>query len=371
MRIDAILSRFTPVTGGLTLIGAAMAVGLLAHFVMVAVNRRASTRSPGLLNRSLEKHCRRPLAVLMPVLALSLILPATRFPPPWKNLAGHAAGILIIASASWLLIAMIFVVSDLILARYQIDQPDNLRARQIHTQVEVFQRVFLVVVVVLAGAAILMSFSWGRTLGASVLASAGIAGIAVGMAARPTLENLVAGIQLALTQPIRLEDAVIVEDDWGWVEEIASTYIVVRTWDLRRWVLPLTYFIQHPFQNWTRRTADLLGTVFLYVDYTAPIAELRAEFTRIVNASALWDRKVCGLQVTDASAQTLQLRGLVSAHDAGAAWDLRCEVREKMVEFIQRKYPHCLPRTRAELAPAGEAGGDGGAAGFHEQPRRQ
>lgn len=353
MRLGAILNGASPVLAGIALVGAALVIGQVAHIVLLLFNRRAARRSRGVVHQSLEKHCRGPIAVLMPVLALSLMLPAARLPSSWRSIASHAIGIVIIASASWLLVSLIFVVSDVILAHYDMDQRDNLRARQIHTQVEVFQRVFLVVIIVLAGATTLMSFSWGRTLGASVLASAGIAGIAVGMAARPTLENIVAGIQLAITQPMRLEDAVIVENDWGWIEEIAATYVVVRTWDLRRWILPLTYFIQHPFQNWTRQTADLLGYVYLYVDYTAPIEELRKEFTRLVHASARWDHKVCVLQVTDASAQTIQLRALMSARDAGTAWDLRCEIRENLIEFIQRNYPQCLPRTRAELAPEG------------------
>ena len=360
MRFGNILHGANPLITGAAVACAALASGLVIHFVVVFVNRHAAKRSAGLLHQSLEEHCRKPLAVLFPLLAISLLLPAANLPPSWSAIAGHAIGIFTIASASWLLIALIFVVSDLILAHNRIDQPDNLKAREIATQVQVFQRVFLVVIVVLAGATTLMSFSWGRTLGASVLASAGIAGIAVGMAARPTLENLVAGIQIAITQPMRLEDAVIVENDWGWIEQITSTYVVVRTWDLRRWILPLTYFIQHPFQNWTRQTADLLGSVFLFVDYTAPIEDLRAEFTRLVHASPRWDRKVCVLQVTDATEHTLQLRALVSAADAGTAWDLRCEIREKLVEFIQRQSPQSLPRTRAALASAEGLSLDGG-----------
>ncbi|MGH7931768.1 MAG: mechanosensitive ion channel family protein [Candidatus Binataceae bacterium] len=341
---------------------AALVIGFVLHYLLVLFNRHAAKRSVTVLHESLERHCRKPLEVLLPALALELVLPAAHLPPQWNGVAEHAIGIIIIASTSWLLITLIFVVSDLILARYQLDERDSTKARRVNTQVQVFRRVFMVIIVVLAGATILMSFSWGRDIGTSVLASAGIAGIAVGLAARPTLENVVAGIQLAITQPISLEDAVIVENDWGWIEEITTTYVVVRTWDLRRWILPLTYFIQQPFQNWTRMTADLLGTIHLYVDYTAPIDAIRQEFTRLVQSSPRWDHKVCVLQVTEATAQTLQLRGLASAAAAGTAWDLRCEIREKLIEFIQRNYPQCLPKARAELWPAAEhalGGADG------------
>jgi small-conductance mechanosensitive channel len=289
----------------------------------------------------------------MLALALDFVLPALQMPPRWHALLSHAVGVLVIASGSWLLVALTFVVSDLMLARYDIHGAEAARARTIRTQIEIFRRVFLVAITVLAGSLILMSFSWGRDLGESMLASAGIAGIAVGLAARPALENVVAGIQLGLTQPIEIEDAVIVENDWGWIEEIGATYVVVRTWDLRRLILPLTYFIQHPFQNWTRTSPDLIGIILLYLDYSAPIEAIRKEFTRLVQASSRWDKNVCVLQVTDATEHSLQIRGLASAADAGTAWDLRCEVREKLVEFIQRNYPHCLPKMRAEL-PSGD-----------------
>jgi small-conductance mechanosensitive channel len=200
----------------------------------------------------------------------------------------------------------------------------------------------------------LMSFPAARNLGASVLASAGIAGLAVGLAVRPLLENILAGIQLAITQPIRIEDVVIVEKEWGRIEEITTTYVVVRTWDLRRLVLPLTYFIEKPFENWTRTSSEIIGTIFWYVDYNADVESIREEFNRIVASSPRWNRKAAVLQVTDATEQTLQLRGLVSANNASDAWDLRCDVREALLTFIQR-HPRLMPRMRTELT----AGHDG------------
>ncbi|MGH7907350.1 MAG: mechanosensitive ion channel family protein [Candidatus Binataceae bacterium] len=332
----------------------AVIAGFILHYVLMFVNRRAKERSPAnVLHESLERHCRGPLKLLLPALAFDLAMPALELPHGWTPVLYHLIGIIVIASASWLLITLAAVAADVLLAKYRADESDvarSMTSRRISTQVQVFRRVFLIIVCVLASFVILTTFSWGRTLGESLLASAGIAGIAVGLAARPTLENLVAGIQLALTQPMVIGDAVIVENDWGWIEEITTTYIVVRTWDWRRIVLPLTYFIQKPFQNWSRTSPDLIGTIHFYVDYTAPIDTIRAEFNRIVEASALWDRNVRVLQVTGASEHAIQLRALASARNAGVSWDLRCEIREKLLAFIQSTHPECLPKTRAEFA---------------------
>ncbi|MGH7918062.1 MAG: mechanosensitive ion channel family protein [Candidatus Binataceae bacterium] len=336
------------------ILACAVLAGFILHYILLFLNRRATRRQDGesTLYASLERHCRGPMKVLLPALAFDLAMPAVQLPQGWTPVLYHIVGILVIASASWLLIALTAVLADVLIARYRADERDQHRwavSRRVSTQVEVFRRVFLVIICVLAACVILTTFSWGRALGESLLASAGIAGIAVGIAARPTLENLLAGIQLAITQPISIEDAVIVENDWGWIEEITVTYVVVRTWDLRRLVLPLSYFIEKPFQNWTRTSPDLIGTIHFYVDYLAPIEAIRAEFHRIVEASPRWDRKVRVLQVTEASDHAIQLRGLASASNAGIAWDLRCEVREKLLEFIQRNYPECLPKTRAEF----------------------
>jgi small-conductance mechanosensitive channel len=194
----------------------------------------------------------------------------------------------------------------------------------------------------------LMTFESVRQYGVSLFASAGVAGLVAGLAARPVLSNLFAGVQLAMTQPIRIDDVVIVEDEWGWIEEITSTYVVVRIWDLRRLIVPLTYFIEKPFQNWTREGAALLGSVMLYLDYAAPIDAIRAEAQRIAEASPDWDKKVVGVQVTDTKQDTIEVRILVSSPTAGQAWNLRCEVREKIIAFLQREHPEALPRRRFE-----------------------
>ena len=211
------------------------------------------------------------------------------------------------------------------------------------------KKVAVTIIGIVTLASMLMVFDSVRQFGASILASAGIAGIVIGFAAQRSIATLLAGFQIALTQPIRLDDVVIVENEWGRIEDITLTYVVVRVWDLRRLVVPITYFIEQPFQNWTRSSADILGTVFFYVDYGVPLDALRAELTRLLKASRYWDGKVNVLQVTDAKEHTLEIRALASAADASLAWDLRCEIREKLVAFIQHKYPESLPRFRASL----------------------
>jgi small-conductance mechanosensitive channel len=254
----------------------------------------------------------------------------------------------LISSLAWFFVKLTSVLEHLILSKYEVDEKDNLQARKIYTQIKIIRKILVVIIVIVAISAVLMSFKQLRHLGTGILASAGLAGIIIGFAAQRTLSNLLAGIQIAITQPIRIDDAVIVENEWGKIEEITLTYVVVQIWDLRRLILPISYFIEKPFQNWTRVSADLLGTVFLYVDYTVPVEEIRKELHRILQNSQ-WDGRVWGLQVTDTTEKSMQLRALMSAPDASSVWNLRCEVREKIVEFIQQKYPNALPKLRAEI----------------------
>jgi hypothetical protein len=242
------------------------------------------------------------------------------------------------------------MLQDYIEHRQTLALSDSLTARRIRTQVQVLRHIAVVVIVVITVAIMVMTFPSARHVGESLFASAGLAAVVAGLAARSTLSNLLAGVQIAFSQPIRLEDVVIVEGEWGWIEEITMTYVVVRIWDLRRLILPISYFIEKPFQNWTRNTADLLGTAFIYADYTVPVDEVREELHRILQSSGRWDGKVWGLQVTNATHQTVELRALMSAASGSAAWDLRCYVREKLIAFLQQNYPESLPRTRAEIA---------------------
>ena len=226
---------------------------------------------------------------------------------------------------------------------------DNLQARKVYTQVHVISKVLYAVIGLFTVASVLMLFQEVRQFGTSILASAGVVGIILGFAAQKTISNLFAGFQLAMTQPIRLDDVVIVEGEWGRVEEITLTYVIIHIWDDRRLVVPLGYFIEKPFQNWTRASADLLGSVFVWVDYTLPLDEIRAALKAIIEPNPLWDKRFWNLQVTDATEKTMQIRVLATSADSSKSWDLRCDIREKLIAYIQKHYPQSLPRFRAEI----------------------
>jgi small-conductance mechanosensitive channel len=330
---------------------AACAVALLLHFLLFRISRRLSRHKQTVLAQSLL-YCEKPARfVLLCLLEMAIVpfLPVSAF---WQTALARGIGICLIAAAAWLLIALLQVIEAVVSYRYSPLTTTTLAARRVQTQVQVLHRIAVIMIVVLAIATILMTFPSIRHIGESLFASAGLAAVVAGLAARTMLSNIMAGVQIALTQPIRLEDAVIVEGEWGWIEEITTTFVVVRIWDLRRLVLPISYFIEKPFQNWTRKSADLLGTAFVYADYSVPVEEVRQELHRILRTSGLWDGKTWGLQVTNANDRTIELRALMSAPDGGSAWDLRCLVREKLVQFLQQRYPECLPRTRAEIERA-------------------
>jgi len=329
-------------------VGLPVLLGLVGHFLVFKALRKIAQRTGNALDDSLIRHCYRPLQWTIVLFAIRLVLPGA-FSGEIPTGVSHVLGLLLIAVVSWLLIKAVFVLEDFVFTRFAIDVKDNLRARKIHTQLRVLKRLVIIVVGIVALGTMLMTFPRVRQLGSAILASAGIVGIVVGMAAQRTIGAFIAGLQIAFTQPIRVDDVVIVEGEWGRIEEITLTYVVVRIWDLRRLIVPITYFIEKPFQNWTRVTADILGTVFLYVDYTVPIDSVRQELARILKESELWDGKVCVLQVTNTSERTVELRALMSAADASAAWTLRCEVREKLIDFVRTKYPDALPKVRAEL----------------------
>ena len=292
---------------------------------------------------------RAPFRMLIPALCLEVVFPFLHFPDQITLWIRHFLMIWIIFAIAWSLTRTVIVIKSLVLSRYEIDVKDNLKARQVRTQIGVIQRILSVIIILFAIASILMTFEKVRQIGVSILASAGIAGVIIGFAAQRSLATLIAGIQIAITQPIRIDDVVIVENEWGRIEEITLTYVVINIWDQRRLIVPITYFIEKPFQNWTRTTAELLGTVFIYVDYQLPIDPLRQELERIVHGSQLWDKRVVNIQVTNATEKTLEIRALVSAANSSDAWSLRCHVREKLVEFLQKNYPDNLPRLRLEM----------------------
>lgn len=326
-----------------------IAGALAVHWVLYFLARRLAARTATDVDTMLLKNTRRAAKFVLVAVTLQFLLPVTSIAEPLLGTLRQVVTIVVIVSVTWLVIRAIGVIDDMILARHPMDVRDKLRARRIHTQTRVLSRTLMIIVGIVGIAAVLMTFPRVREFGTSLLASAGLAGIFIGLAARATLANLVAGVQLALTQPIRIDDVVIVSGEWGWIEEIRSTYVVVKIWDDRRLVVPLQYFIEQPFQNWTRRTADLLGSVFVHADYRLPVGRVREELKRIVESCEEWDGRVCVLQVTDAKEQTIELRALVSAADSPKCWDLRCKVREKLVAFLQSEFPNCLPRIRAEF----------------------
>jgi small-conductance mechanosensitive channel len=283
---------------------------------------------------------------LTPLIALILASPALAVSAELETVFRNAVSLVLIGGVAFVLFELLNAAEAVVLQQYRIDVADNLEARKIHTQVRVLKKVAVVVIGIVTLASVLMVFEPVRQLGTSILASAGIAGIIVGLAAQRSIATLLAGFQIAITQPIRIDDVVIVEGEWGQVEDITLTFVVVRIWDLRRLVVPITYFIERPFENWTRRSADILGTVFLHVDYTVPVQEIRDELNRILSVSPRWDGRVNVLQVTAVRERTLELRALASARDASQAWDLRCEVREKLIDFIRRRHPDSLPQVR-------------------------
>jgi small-conductance mechanosensitive channel len=328
----------------------AIVVALCVHFVVFWVLRRLARRKGALLDQSLARRGQRPSRWIFPLLAVLIVLPGLSLPAKLMSALEHVTGVGLIAAIAWLIILSSEVTSDVLAGRYRVDVADNLLARRIQTQFAMLHRVVVVLVCVVALAIALMTFPAIKHIGMSILASAGLAGLVVGLAMKGTLSNLVAGVQIAFTQPFRLGDAVVIQGEWGWIEEIGTMYVVVRIWDLRRLVLPLSYFLENAFENWTRTSAELLGHCFIYVDYRVPVEEVRKELRRIVESTPLWGGKVCVLQMSDLFETTAQLRALMDARNSSDAWDLRCYVRENLIHYIQEHHPGSLPRYRAEFA---------------------
>jgi small-conductance mechanosensitive channel len=349
----------------LSFVAAALLGGLCLHWLTFRLLPRLLRWTPTGLDESLLRRLRRPSRVLFPLAAVRLALGRLRGPEGGAaDWLATGVTIAVILSVTWAAIAVVRAIADWLRGEYDITIADNLQARRIHTQVDVLATSSSIVISLIGGAIALMQFPAVREIGTSLLASAGIAGLVVGLAARPVLSNLIAGIQLAFTEPIRLDDVVVVEGEWGRIENITSTYVVVKIWDERRLVLPVGYFLEHPFQNWTRETAQVMGTIYLYLDWRVPVDPIRAELQRLCEAHEAWDGRVAGVQVTGTSAQGVEIRGLVSAADASKLWNLRCDVREGLVGFLQREFSDALPRVRAEIERGADAGPvDAGPAG--------
>jgi small-conductance mechanosensitive channel len=303
-------------------------------------------------SRRLLVQCRRAVRVAAFFLLLQVVFRDTDPTLHFSPLLLHLTALLTIASLTWLSTRAVQSIADTIIERNPINRSDNLAARSIHTQTRVLARSIIVLIILVGTGMALMTLPLLRQIGTSLLASAGVAGLIVGFAAKPVLGNLLAGLQLAISQPIRLDDVVIVENEWGQIEEITGTYVVVRIWDQRRMIVPLQWFIEHPFQNWTRSSSELLGAVMLWVDFRLPLEPLRTEAQRLCRVFEEWDGRVCVVQVFETNERAMQVRVLVSAPDAPRTFDLRCKMREGLLDFIQRHYPDCLPRVRGETVGA-------------------
>jgi small-conductance mechanosensitive channel len=327
---------------------AALLAGVLLYLMLFSVLTKLANRADFPLNPTILAPMRAPARLLLPLFALQLVAPSLSLPAELLSVAQHLFSLCLIGLITWLFINVILAGRDIIISRYDIDAKESYKARSLYTELTLMVKVVLAIVVVIALATMLMSFAKIRAFGVSILASAGIMGIIVGFAAQRSLSTLLAGLQIAITQPIRINDVVIVEGEWGTIEEITLTYVVVKVWDLRRLIVPVTFFLEKTFQNWTRSTTNILGTVLINVDYTAPVPEIREKLLEVLQQSQLWDREVWGLQVTGADKQVLELRALMSAVDATTCWDLRCEVREKLVAYLQESHPESLPRVREE-----------------------
>ena len=339
---------------GTVILALAAVIALLLHAVVAKLIQRIVRRRHPYLAGILAGTRRLGQAALV-IAALFIALPVTPFAP---EIEASVATVLLIAAIvliGWIAITVSHLLADLYLLQFKLDVADNMLARKHVTQVRVLRRVVDTLLIMVTVGAVLMTFEPVRQFGVSLFASAGVAGLVVGFAARPVLSNLIAGIQLAMTQPIRIDDVIVIENEFGNVEEITSTYVVVRLWDLRRMIVPLTYFIERPFQNWSRESTTLIGTVLIRVDYTTPVDRIRAKAEEIAKASPLWDGTLIKLQVTDSDAETMELRIIATARSAGDAFELRCELREKLISCLQAELPGSLPRRRQEAAGAAAA----------------
>lgn len=357
MNLQNLFDILKPYLWGIGAVVVGYIFGVLVHALIWKLYRKFSKKSETIffkiLNQKWYKPSRYVIISIFIFFGLKQIYSET--PDLFAEILHYVVSISLFISIIFGSIKLVYVIEETILHHYEVNVKDNLRARQVHTQVKILRRIVIVFIIILAIGGFALSFESLRKLGAGILASAGIIGLVIGLAAQKILGNLLAGIQIAITQPIRLDDVVIIENEWGRIEEITLTYAVVRIWDLRRLVLPISYFIEKPFQNWTRVSADILGTVYLYVDYNIPVESIRRELTKILESSDKWDKKVNSVQITNTTEKTIELRALMSAGDASLAWDLRCEVRERLIDFLRDNYPHALPRTRVELKNRNEA----------------
>jgi small-conductance mechanosensitive channel len=322
--------------------------GLLINWVVSLSLSLATRRSKSSDLLILRNRCKKTFNIFLPILTILIALSYSG-ESAWLPAITKTFTILLIITSTFLLIRLVYALEDIFLERYNIDKEDNRKERKVITQLNFLKKVVIIALVLLALAILLLSFEDGRKYGQTLLTSAGVASIILGFAAQKSIGNFLAGIQIAFTQPIKIDDAVLVENEWGWIEEINLTYVVVRLWDWRRLVLPITYFVEKPFQNWTRNKGELIGAVFLYLDYRTPIEKLRIKLAEILENEPLWDRQVQALQIVETQEFTIKVRALMSSKTSPTTFDLRCSVREKLIEFLRTEHPESLPMYRLSL----------------------
>lgn len=348
---DGLIGNLHPFFYNSILAIGAIILGLLIKFILVKLFKFFARFWATFQIKSILRHLSSPVGFFIPLLLLNGLLDFMRLDNTLRIKFDKVLEVLLTINFAIILIGLIKILQDFVYYKYDLNKEDNLKERKIRTQLQFIRKFVVVLIVLVTTSIVLLSFESMRKVGAGLLTGVGIGGIIIGFAAQKSLGNLLAGFQIAFTQPIRIDDVLIVEGEWGRVEEITLTYVVVNIWDQRRLILPITYFIEKPFQNWTRVSAQLLGTVFLYLDYTIPIPPLREELTRLLNKNPLWDQRVNVVQLTDNKEQTVEVRFLMSAKNSSQAFDLRCYVREEMLAFIRTNYPDSLPKMRLEYKP--------------------
>ncbi|MDB5090943.1 MAG: mechanosensitive ion channel protein MscS [Mucilaginibacter sp.] len=338
--------RIQPFAWNLIIVGLAIVIGLVVKFIIKAVLNYNKNHTDYSLFRSIITHFSRPMNHFVPLLMLNLMEPLMVLSPQYDLILSRTVEIGLIISFAIVLISAINIFEDYVYHTYDLNKDDNLKERKVRTQMQFVKRLLASVIIFITIAIILLSFDNVRKIGAGLLTGVGIGGIIIGFAAQKSLGNLLAGFQIAFTQPIRIDDVLVVEGEWGRVEDITLTYVVLNIWDQRRLILPINYFIEKPFQNWTRTSSEILGTVFLYLDYNTPVDALRTEFDRLLTTTPLWDKRVKVIQVTDAKTNCIEIRVLVSARNSSQAFDLRCYIRENLIKFVKDNYPESLPLNR-------------------------
>ena len=339
----------------LIIIALAIIIGLIIKSIVKVLSNLYKNKNEYSLFRSIIFHIGRPMNHFVPLLVINLMFPLLELDKELYGLLDRTFQIGLVISFAILLISSIRVFEDYIYHAYDLNKPDNLKERKIRTQLQFIRKVLIGLIIFLAIAVILLSFDNVRKIGAGLLTGVGIGSIIVGLAAQKSLSNFLAGFQIAFTQPIRIDDVLVVEGEWGRVEDITFTYVVVKIWDQRRLILPINYFIEKPFQNWTRASSEITGTVFLYLDYSVPVDTLRVELDRLLELTDLWDGRIKSVLVTDAKERVIEIRALVSAANSPNAFDLRCYVRENLIKFVRDNYPESLPLNRVSVSNLNEA----------------